>query len=282
MFEKMVSGGKPACRQVKLLHSFTLIELLVVIAIIAILAGMLMPALAQAREKGRTGVCMNNLKQLMNGIAQYVDNNKEWLPPGFVRQDKEGSQTLDIMWSTALAHEMSLLPPVEKKNLGSAIKSDRNKKLGVFVCPSEPIPLGPAEENKFVYGHYIPNQVLVGLNWSTVPNATNSNSYPRKVSSVKRPSVAIVLLDNANMESYALNSTGGGDTGRFIASRHGSGFTRNLNLTDKAHEVLGSGGTVNAGYLDGHVEGIPRAKWKYNATKYGIDLLKKGFDTNYN
>src|SRR5437899_12927297 len=61
-------------------HGFTLIELLVVIAIIAILAGLLWPALARAKQKATQAGCMSNLKQISHALQMFLDDNADSLP----------------------------------------------------------------------------------------------------------------------------------------------------------------------------------------------------------
>ena len=95
---------------------FTLIELLVVIAIIAILAAMLMPALQQARERGRTNNCLNNMKQIGTATLMYADSYNGYAPA--VQQYYPGIASRQI-WNNVLVKENFL------------------RVSNVFYCPSQ-------------------------------------------------------------------------------------------------------------------------------------------------
>lgn len=103
---------------------FTLIELLVVITIIAILAAMLLPALAKAKQRAETGACLNNLKQLALGWIMYADDNNDLMVNlSTYFTDKSGANTVTTdpwgaPWRTDLYNNQQVPAPNKTTEVG--------------------------------------------------------------------------------------------------------------------------------------------------------------------
>lgn len=157
---------------------FTLIELLVVIAIIAILAALLFPVLARAKERGRGVACLNNMKQLGLGFQAYL---QEWSGryPG---SDATGQS----LWPTAewvRCFGMQFALP-ERGSLWPYVK---NKKA--YVCPSDPY------DRKLTQAAISWHRDGAGLSYTMNYWIDGVRFNKTKDSSIKKPSRTVLLID---------------------------------------------------------------------------------------
>jgi prepilin-type N-terminal cleavage/methylation domain-containing protein/prepilin-type processing-associated H-X9-DG protein len=125
---------------------FTLIELLVVIAIIAILAGMLLPALSKAKAKGQGIGCMNNNKQLMLAWRMYVEDNRDTLPFAYV-DDTPSLKNYPAAW----VHGILDYTPANTANWDvtntiakGAIWPYTGNSAAIYKCPADVIQIKPS------------------------------------------------------------------------------------------------------------------------------------------
>ena len=168
----------------KKLHSFTLIELLIVVAIIAILAAMLLPALNQARERGRAIKCMANARQLGQGLALYADANDGYFPPFQAKVNGAAGNTISEHYNWWIAHVMLQLGMITENTANISGQMAR----GVFDCPSNPCP----KDNYGGGTNYAYNYELTpGLLFQTSPGKRGIG----RPSGWKRQALIIALSD---------------------------------------------------------------------------------------
>ena len=223
--------------------AFTLIELLVVIAIIAILAGMLLPAMSRAKESGRGAVCKNNMRQLGLGMLMYADENREYYAWA---GEANGNQSADWVWGGSTRAELdnkanwskpprgfgfaadagAIFPYVMSRKLnrpatGTSIQNNTNT-FPVYTCPSAGI-LGKA--------------LRVNYSMNTFVDGRSGKGYPPmglKSTSVVNPSGKFLFMQEDPLAMVNASVSPGGSVDDFKLTLHNGG--------------------LNNTFMDGHVE----------------------------
>jgi prepilin-type N-terminal cleavage/methylation domain-containing protein/prepilin-type processing-associated H-X9-DG protein len=241
---------------------FTLIELLVVIAIIAILASILFPVFARARENARRASCQSNLKQIGLGLLQYVQDSDEimvapWYGSNTQTQASGSDATTNYKWMDAIY---------------PYVKSEQ-----IFSCPSLSASQYYLNYGKYKYrtstkwGDYTinvndyndstpGNRGVTSYYYPLFPNAATSN-YTTNLGAIESPSTTVMVLDNG---PYSTNNS---------ASYTGYMFgpcTPDIRPTDEPPVLVIPSGCANYGYataarhlattnilfVDGHVKAM--------------------------
>lgn len=244
-------------------QGFTLIELLVVIAIIAILAAMLLPALAKAKDRARTIQCINNMRQLTLCWSMYADDNNDRLVPNWILAGSGSSPPEAwIAGSESITSESTNVAFIQNGRL-----FPYNKSTAIYQCPSlkgtkaanptavdATLLVRSVSMNGRMGGSAFGDTSSAGSLFITSGIFGGGYSPFKKMNEIKTPSPADAML-------FLDESLGTIDDGFFAVDTHPNTTTWN-NAPGARHS---RGCTFS--FADGHSE---RWRWKDISTELGV------------
>ncbi len=233
-------------------HAFTLIELLVVISIIALLIGILLPALGAARKVARDAVCLSNIRQINTACLSYAADNQDYYPAASMDPDTTDSLTSFTFPGT---------PDVKRVRRWTSLLVADNymPKENGFICPSfdereldESEMISTADEENYLDNNwhnldYSANGHILGGRHAS---GTAVYDQPARVEEIVQPTETVLLMDGFIPAADPLNTVVTHNPG--IRQRAWFNIFATAGTFSETPHPRHSNTAVNIAWIDGH------------------------------